>query len=160
MSVGDFLTNEQRAEYIRTRLVPGQIIHATLHFDGGPKPKFLLVARVGAETEGFVINSKIPPFIQSRRHLLDAQVSIDQASHTFLEYDSHIDCSKVQYEDTEFLRLELIGDVTGIKQNVSDQVRAEVIRVIRESVTIERVVKLQLLGALSPPDPSVEAQGL
>ena len=149
MALGDSLTSEQKAEYIRTRLVPGRIVHAVLNLNSGLKPKFLLVAHVGIETMGLVINSVINNFKQSRPHLRECQVVIDQASHPFLEHDSFVDCSQSHYEDTNTLREQLLRDVTGIKDPVSVEVRGRIVQAVRTSFVLEKTEKQKLLDALS-----------
>lgn len=58
-----------------------------------PKNKFLLVFQFEDGVRGFLINTGIPKFFK-KRGLLPCIATIPCASNAFLDYDSHIDCSK------------------------------------------------------------------
>ncbi|MCP2086068.1 UNVERIFIED_ORG: hypothetical protein J2Y81_002085 [Paraburkholderia sediminicola] len=148
MALGDSLSDEQRAAYIRSRLVPGAVIYRHCSFTKPPKVKFLVVLAVRSDVAFFVINTDIHEFIQSRQHLLDCQVTIDQANHTFLDYDSYIDCTEAFYADTALVIDELMNDVDGYKGTVSDNVRTAILTAIDEAMTIADGEKLPLRAGL------------
>jgi hypothetical protein len=147
--LGDFMSAEQREEFVRTRLVPGRIIRICLELPSGPKVKFMLVAHVGVETLGLVINSGINAFKSSRQELLECQVPIDVASHEGLDHDSYVDCTYAHYEDSANLRAQLVADIGGVRDRVSDQVRAAVLAALKDSYVLERVDKQRLVDNLA-----------
>ena len=104
---------------------------------------------MGIETLGLIINTEINAFKQSRQELLECQVLIDRAGNPSLDHDSYVDCSCGHYEDTDSLRRQLVADIAGIKDMVSDQVRAEVIEALNASFVLEKVEKQRLIQNLS-----------
>src|SRR5437660_5950138 len=82
---------------IERQLVPGSVILIDVRFPEGKKAKFLVLAALGADHDlFFIINSKIRDFIKIRPHLLKSQITIDKASHPFLDYDSTVACHEVK----------------------------------------------------------------
>lgn len=148
MVVGDHLPDDQKEEFIRARLVPGAVIYLHCRFTTPPKLKYLLVARVSAETAVLVINSQIPAFKQVRPHLRECQVCIDVANHDFLEHDSFIDCTEAHYCDTTAVIEEMMADLGKYKGGVSAEVRALVVTAIAESYTMTEGEKPPLIAAL------------
>ncbi len=151
MVLGDFLSDNQKKEHIRSRLTPGAVIYRHCDFTKPTKHKYLLVVNVRSETTVLVINSEIHAFIKSKPHLLACQVPIDQASHNFLHHDSFIDCRQTAYIDSAILVNELLSDLGGLKGQISDAVRHKVINAIQGSPTMPRGEIDMLVSSLSPP---------
>jgi hypothetical protein len=58
-----------------------------------PKSKFVvIVCHDSNKFMGFLINTRIHPYIQKRPNLLACQAIIDVANHDFLNVDSYVDC--------------------------------------------------------------------
>jgi hypothetical protein len=52
---------------------------------------------------GFLINSRIRPFIQNKPHLLACEATIVGSQHQLLKYDSFIDCTNLyRFDVVEF----------------------------------------------------------
>jgi hypothetical protein len=149
VALGDFMSAEQKAEFVRTRLVPGRIIRTYLELPAGRKLKFMLVAHVGMETLGLVINTGINEYRRSRLELFECQVPIDVASHDGLDHDSFVDCTYAHYEDSNAVRSQLEGDIAGIKNSVSDSVRGAVLAALKDSFVMEKIDKQRLIANLS-----------
>ena len=109
---------------------PGQILHLYCGFTNPPKDKFLVVV----QTEPLwllIINSVIHSFVQKNQTLLNCQVKIDCAAHTFLEYDSYIDCSKI-IDEIEIDRVHqiLTYHFHNSKGKISDAVKTRIIEAV------------------------------
>lgn len=93
---------------IRRRLRPGVVIKLYRRMDDGQlHEKRFVVLRVDDHTITCVINSEINQFIRVRPALLRCQVLMRTAGHSFMDHDSHIDCSRVR----SFLTEEVITDL-------------------------------------------------
>jgi hypothetical protein len=110
--------------------------------------KYMLVAHVGVETLGLVINTAINEFRRSRQALLECQVPIDVASHPGLDHNSYVDCTYAHYEDTDSLRAQLVADIGGIKDEVSELVRGKILEALKNSFVLEKNEKQRLIDAL------------
>ncbi len=149
MVIGDYLSDEQKRQYIHSRLVPGAVIYRFCDFTKPPKPKYLLVVQVQEKIAVLVINSTINRFTQSHKYLLDSQVSVDQTSHTFLDHDSFINCSEAEYLDTTDLIEEIMADMDKIKGKITNQLKAAVIVTIQDSFTLSPAEIASLVASLS-----------
>src|SRR5450759_320835 len=136
MQLSDFLSDTDKEKYVRSRFTPCRVIRRYCIFTAPPKQKFLVISCIKAETAFLVINSKIPSFIVSKKHLCDCQVLIDKSSHDFLDHDSYVDCTKTYYEDTPEIFKELVADTGNLKGEVSDSVRKNILEALRNSPTI------------------------
>lgn len=74
------------------------------HTRPAPKSKFVvIVCSSDSKFRGFLINTRIHPYIKARPELLVCQALIDVASHSFLNSDSYVNCNEL----FEFERREL-----------------------------------------------------
>jgi|SRR5712664_1573340 len=149
MVLGDYLSAEQREEFIRARFVSGRIVRLTLNLTFGPKIKYFLIAHVGVETLGLIINTSVNDFKQGRPELLECQVPIDQAGHPGLDHDSFVDCSQAHYEDTAELKAQLMADVGGIRDELSEVVRLNILAALNDSFVLEKNEKQRLIEVLT-----------
>jgi len=80
-----------RARQLAAALKPGAVLHLLQPLIG--KHKFhVLIAASAERSLGFLINSRIGPFIQNRPDLLSRQVSLPVAANPFMHHDSIIAC--------------------------------------------------------------------
>ncbi len=86
---------------------------------------------------GFLVNSKIHPFMQKKPDMLASQVVIDVASHGFLGHDSYVDCVDLySFDDAT-----LVND----RGHVGVQTKADIEKVVANSkLIVERYRKLIL----------------
>jgi len=102
--LGDHFPADQRRAFIESKLKPGCVVRLTVKFPEITKPKFLvLVAADDPEFLTFIVNSEVHPFVAKRPHLLQCQVVIDAASHSFLRTDSHVVCHEVWPDNWVFI---------------------------------------------------------
>lgn len=104
-----------------------------------PKDKFVAIVCSNPNPHGFLINSRIRPFIQNRPELLASQVLITATKYGFLEHDSYIDCSRVLSFGERDLR-----DIQKIQNNT----RTEIKKVVSTSKLIEPIYKALICGKL------------
>ena len=149
MVLGDHLSEEQKRKYIHTRLIAGAVIYRFCDFTKPPKPKYLLVVQVQAETIIIVINTAINQFTQDRQHLLDCQVSIDVATHNFLDHDSFIDCTATESLITTDLVEEILQDMSKLRGQITTEMKAKVIAALNDCYTIEPNRIASLVASLS-----------
>ena len=149
MVLGDYLDDEKKRQYIHSRLKPGAILYRHCEFTKPPKSKFLLVLQVQSETLVFVINSAINSFLESKKPLREAQISIDQANHTFLDYDSYINCTEIECLDTAILVEEIMQNMDQIKGCITEGLKAKVIATIDDSFTLSPAEIAKLVASLS-----------
>lgn len=136
MPLSDFLSDSDKEVFVSSRFTPRRVIRRHCTFTTPPKQKLLVVSSIKAETAFLVINSKIPSFIETKKHLRECQVLIDKASHDFLDHDSYVDCTKTYYEDTPEIFKELVADTGNLKGVVSDSVSNNILEALRNSPTI------------------------
>ncbi|MBI5006434.1 MAG: hypothetical protein HZB95_04840 [Nitrosomonadales bacterium] len=141
------------AELLRPRieaaLKPGCVVKLLVKFPQVTKEKYLvLVADDDPEYLTFIVNSDINPFIASKPHLLQCQVAIDAASHSFLDYDSHVACHEVLPMKREEVIKSLMGNPAGIKGNVSPDVREQIAAAVKFAKTIDNDKKNRIIAAL------------
>lgn len=88
------------------------------------KYKFIVVVCVAPTfCLGLPINSRINRFIEDRPHLLPCEASITAAEHSFLKYDSFVDCRDAFSFSAP--------DFTDLKGVVSIRARQEIIESVR-----------------------------
>ena len=89
-----------RAQITR-QLKPGTVIKLIRRMDDGKiHEKRFVVVHVDVHTITCIINSKVSTFLQQRPDMLRCQVAMGRAAHSFMNHDSHIDCSRVRTYST------------------------------------------------------------
>lgn len=99
--------------------------------DGQLHEKRFVVVHCNDETATMVINSEISAYVRSRPRVLACQVTIDQASHRFMSWDSHIDCSAARRYATEGVIDQLAEHTDWVLGAVSDDVRHRIIAAMK-----------------------------
>ena len=102
-----------------------------------PKDKYVAIVCFNPNPYGFLINSKITPFIQKNPDLLSSQVSITAERYGFLKHDSYINCSQIfSFKSGE------LHDVQDIQSNTRKQIK----RIVANSKLIEPIYKRLICG--------------
>jgi hypothetical protein len=86
------------------------------------KNKYIAIVCFNPNPHGFIINSKISPFIQKRPELLACQVPISVEKYGFLGHDSYINCSNIlSFKESQLKSIQKIQNNTrnDIKKVVS-----------------------------------------
>lgn len=150
MSLGDQLPAEQRRQLARQALVPGALLHLFCNFLTPPKYKFLLLGCAEPEPVLFAINSRVSRYITARQHLAECQVMLYRNDHSFLAYDSFLDCTTAIRDFTlDNLVEQLATDFRNSKDKLSAKDREAVIKAVSQAVTLEERVKKWVLRALT-----------
>ena len=127
---------------------------------GSAYDKFAIVARTDPEVLMLMICTEVAAFARNNDRLLRSHVSIDRASHPFLDYDSWIDCNDAKDEYSLLALSEayernnscLVGTLTR-------EVLRRVVGGIDRSIKLERRKKASISRALTqeissqPKDP-------
>jgi hypothetical protein len=104
-----------------------------------PKDKFVAIMCNQPLLIGFFINTEIRPFIQHNPDLLKCQVKIQTSHYRFLDYDSYINCSNNPYQFNT-------KELTDFKCSINMITKAEIIKVVRESKTLEQRYQKMILA--------------
>lgn len=91
-SLSDCFPSDFRANYSSEQISPGGVIYWDCDFTTPPKYKYLLIGCCEPELLVLMINSEINTFIQQRPELLACQVDIPAMDHSFLQWDSVVNC--------------------------------------------------------------------
>ena len=102
-----------------------------------PKDKYIVIACIEPKILGFLINSRINPFITNRPYLLPCEVTIRTVTHPFLNHDSFVDCR----DAFEFTEAEL-GIPLGM---VDEPTRVGILEAVRVCPVIKRSAKRYIL---------------
>lgn len=147
--LGEHFPVELRRAHVETALKPGCVIRLVVKLTTVTKPKFLvLVATDDPEYLTFIVNSEINPFIANRPYLLQCQVSIDAASHAFLDHNSHVACHEILPMKREDVVKALMADPSAIKGEISPDVRAQVVAAVKFAKTLDKDKKGRIIAAL------------
>lgn len=117
----------------------GAVLYMHCEFTTPPKNKYLVVACCEPELLVLVINSEIHPFIAKREELVDCQVDVPQADHTFLQHDSYINCIETQTAfNMTYVRDAITADYVNVyKGRIADYVIRNVIDAVDKSESME-----------------------
>lgn len=117
----------------------GAVLFMHCDFTTPPKNKYLVVACCEPEMLVLVINSEINPFIARRDELLDCQVDVPRADHTFLDHDSFVNCIETHtaFNMTD-VRDAIVADYANVyKGRLANYVIRQVIDAVERSETME-----------------------
>ena len=137
MALGSFFPPEVVAASIRRQLSSGTVIKVRQVMDDGLEhEKRFVVVHVEGETTTCVINSNIPNMVQKNARLLKCQVSIAKADHTFMDRDSHIDCSRIRRYATDTVCKQLESDPALILGKITPDLRDSICAALKCSPLI------------------------
>jgi hypothetical protein len=135
--LGDFFPKHKKQEYIDRQLKPGQVLYLQCEFINPQKDKYLVLACPGTRPLLFIINSKIPPFIEKHPDLHKCQVKLCASDYSFLDHDSFVDCAKViDYFDESEIRQQVLDDVGRIKGELNTATRKAIIKAVHNAKSI------------------------
>ena len=129
MALGNAFPKELALASIKRQLLPGTVVKFKAVMDDGKEhEKRYVILRADDSTLTCVINSEIPKLVQRNPALLQCQVKIDKAGHPFMDWDSHIDCSRVRHYPTDEVCQQLMNNpqwVLGrVLQDISEEIRS------------------------------------
>jgi hypothetical protein len=134
-------------------LAPGVALELLVPVRPESKFKFCVFCCVDDPPLYFLINSEINPYIKDRNHLLEQQVLIPKAELDGRIYkDSYLDCSQAFENFTHTEVCALIEANRGCYMGrLSDGVLAQVVEVVKGSVTLRPLEIVAIMSALCPP---------
>ena len=108
------------------------------HARPAPKDKYVVIVCRESTLMGFLINTRIHPYILKRSDLLACQAVIEASSHRCLQHDSYVDCIDLYpFDDAELL---------DARESISEQAKAEIKKAVSNSKTIEKRYRNLILG--------------
>lgn len=155
MSLGDAFPADFRRKQIEHCLVPGAVLYLEVVFPEITKNKFLvLVASSEENCLNFIVNSETNSYIATRDHLNICQVTLDAASHSFLDYDSQIACHAVLPIPKAEIIAALMSDVSRYKGRISSEVKDGILSAVKHAVTLNKVRQREIIAGLESQYPS------
>lgn len=145
-------TPDSSLDAFQKLFIPGRIFYLFCNFTTPPKFKFLLLVCDTGKPLFFVINSEINDFILKRAHLYRCQVMIRREDHKcFSEEFCYINCAEAIDRITvqEVIDQCVNGDMTRIKEMITDEERNNVINAVNDSETISAIDKKRILDCLT-----------
>lgn len=102
-----------------------------------PKDKYVAIVCSGPNPHGFLINSRVSPFIKNRPNLLASQVLVTAERYGFLGHDSHINCGRLfSFKERDIKPI----------QKIQNNTRKEIKEVVSASKLIEPIYKKLICG--------------
>jgi hypothetical protein len=109
------------------------------HTKPSPKYKYITIVCVNnSQYIGFLINSRINSFVQRRAHLLPCEVLVPVSEHSFLSYDSYIDCRDAFYFD--------VNELNDFRGHLSSNAQQAVINAVRICPVLSKHTKNLILS--------------
>ncbi|CAN5873645.1 hypothetical protein BH11PSE12_BH11PSE12_20560 [soil metagenome] len=150
VQLSDAFPLDFRKSEIEQRLVPGAVLYLEITFPEVIKNKYLvLVGTADPDILTFMVNSETNDYIRHRPELNICQVTLDQANHDFLDYDSKIACHQVHRLKKADVIDALLSDVNRLKGNISLDVRQEIVSAIKHATTLTPVIVRNILNGLN-----------
>lgn len=148
--LGDFFPKRKKQEYIDRQLKPGQVLYLHCEFvTKSHQDKYLVLACSGTRPLLFIINSKIPPFIEKHPDLHRCQVKLFASDYSFLDHDSFVNCAEViSYFDESEIRQQVIEDVGRIKGELNTVTRKAIIKAVQNARSIAPRHKRLIIDSL------------
>ena len=129
MFAGRTSSEGSRIKALKVKISPGSIVRINCDFIENPKIKYIVIAHIDFENNSslvFIINSKIPQFIERDSHLKAGQIALNKSEYPFFPNEcSFLNCIEV-YEglDLDFMINHLLdnpGEYKGKLLNVDIQ---------------------------------------
>lgn len=129
-------------------IVPGRVLRLFCSFTNPPKEKYVVVVATDPICLVFLINSKPTGLQKSKRHLSDELIRIEKADgYEFLTNPepSVLDCTFAGDLELDELVAQITQDASRVLNLITDQTRARIVEVVKESMTLEGgIVKIIL----------------
>jgi hypothetical protein len=150
MGLGDSFSASDRIESFARQFTAGAVCNLFCGFTVPPKEKLLVVGCVLPHPLLLVINSEINPYYRKRQHLLDRQVKILAAEHSFLNHDSFVDCSQaVEVFSRDHIEQQVVLNMLRMKGYLSQSAKLAVRNGIQAARTVSLRHKEWILAELA-----------
>lgn len=135
-------------------IVPGRFLRLFCSFTKPPKEKYVVVVATDPVCLGFLVNSRPTELQKSKRHLSDELIRIERADgYEFLTNPepSVLDCTFAADFELDELVAQITQDASRVLNHITDQTRARIVAVVKESMTLEGgIVKIILKNLAAP----------
>jgi hypothetical protein len=137
MSLGGHFPPSFRQAQLKRQLKAGVVIKLYRRTsDGTIREKRYVVVHVDGHTLTCIINSGIGAFLANRPALLRCQVKMAAHDHTFMNHDSHIDCSQLHRFATDSIINELLQKPEWMLGNITHELCNAMIGAIKYAETL------------------------
>ncbi|BAR48154.1 hypothetical protein [Tannerella forsythia] len=99
---------------------------------------FIIVALTSTKVAGVVINTEINENVAYNEHIRSMHLPISQHSHTFLKYDSYVDCANLHKKPFDEIYNAIVKNPKIVVGNITDELLREIHHKITFSTTITR----------------------
>ncbi|NEP57941.1 MAG: hypothetical protein F6K31_13115 [Symploca sp. SIO2G7] len=113
-------------------------LHNCRYTQPSPKNKLIVIAYIEPSPHGFLINSKINDYLKNNPRLLPCEALISSSQHSFLKYDSYVDCRDI------FAFLE--GELVNPRGSISEKAKQTIITAARHCPVLENIHKKRILN--------------
>ena len=128
-------------------MIPGEVYRLFVNDTKPPKVKYLIVISVTESAVNYAsvfINSEINTKTKYSDLLQQAMISIDSNRHSFLKYDSFVDCSQVEFRSKKELVDAYQTDKNVLLGNVNKEKMNELYLAILHAPSIKGKIKKRL----------------
>lgn len=137
MNLGDFFSEETKKQFAERNISLGKTLLIEVpHFNLPYKKYWIIVATNEKYVAGVIINTEINTNIVWNDELKKLHLLIKQQEHSFLSYDSYIDCSALQKFPFEEICKAIIQNPKIVVGNVTD----ELLRSIHITITTAKTI--------------------
>ena len=137
MTLGANFPSQYLRAHITRQLKSGAVIKLVRRMDDGKvHEKRFVVVHVDTHTITCIINSTVSTFLRQRPDMLRCQVAIDQTTHSFMDHDSHIDCSRVRTYSTADVIEDLLAKPDWLLGNITATLRDDMVAAIKFAPTL------------------------
>jgi hypothetical protein len=133
-------------------VVPGRVLRLFCTFTDPPKEKYVVIVATQPFCLGFLINSSPTELQRSKKHLRDELVSLSRADgYDFLTnpQPSVLDCTLAADFAFDEVVAQLTQDSSRVLRIITDETRANIVQVVKESMTLEGGIAKIILKNLS-----------
>jgi hypothetical protein len=134
-------------------IVPGRVLRLFCSFTDPPKEKYVVIVATNPVCLGFLINSSPTKLQKSKKHLRDELISMSKSDgYEFLTNPepSVLDCTLAADFDLDEVVAQLTQDFSRALRIIADETRAKIIKVVKESMTLEGGIVKIILKNLAP----------
>lgn len=140
MNLGDFFSEETKKQFAERSIDLGKTLLVEIpNFNLPYKKYWIIVATNEKYMAGVIINTEINTNVVWNSDLKKLHLLIKQQEHSFLSYDSYIDCSALQKFPFEDIRQAIIRNPQIVVGNVTE----EVLRSIHITITTAKTISVK-----------------
>ena len=137
MNLGDYFSEKIKESFAERNIDLGKTLLIEVpDFDISYKKYWIIVATNKTHIAGVIINTDINENIFGNDELKKLHLCIKSQEHSFLEYDSFVDCSKIRKRPFQEIYIAIINNPTIVLGNVTNELLREIHITIINAKTI------------------------